>query len=172
MHYLYNNIVSLKMTKYLVVVFLIIRLAGFSVIWAEDAWADFYHWGPPFKVGSIVIRDWTSWSVFVGLLVLYQGSQVYLEETTGRDIERRHMGIHYTGKECVIQQKKWSNEDVFLLSCYNFYRWLGTILHILVAVTRVDVWILIALVDTFARAFMWRPKELGKRQPRVYYSNL
>ena len=92
------------MTKYLVAVFLLITCIAFGVIWAEDAWADFYHWGPPFKVGSIVIRDWTSWSIFVGLLVLYQGSQVYLEETTGRELERKHMGIQYNGNQGILQQ--------------------------------------------------------------------
>ena len=158
------------MTKYLVAVFLLITCIAFGVIWAEDAWADFYHWGPPFKVGSIVIRDWTSWSIFVGLLVLYQGSQVYLEETTGRELERKHMGIQYNGNQGILQQKKWSNEDLFILSCYNFYRWLGTILHILIAVTRVDVWLLIALVDTIARAFMWKPGQNGGRQARTFYS--
>ena len=147
------------MSKYLVVVSLTITMICFGVLWAEDAWADFYHWGPPFRVGSIVIKDWTSWAVFVGLLVLYQASQVYLEETTGRDFERKH-----------IQQKEWSKEDVFIMACYNLYKWLGTILHILVAVTRVDVWLLIALVDTIARGCMWYSSDTHGRRPRTLYS--
>ena len=149
------------MTKYLVVFSLIVTVVAFGVIWAEDAWSDFYHWGPPFQVGSIVIKNWSSWATFVCLLVLYQGSQVYLEETIGRDIERKH-----------IQQQKWTREDVFILSCYNFYKWLGTILHILVAVTRVDVWLLIAFVDTIARAIMWYENDQNGRRPRTLYTLL
>ena len=108
-----------------------------------------------------LFKSWASWATFVGLLILYQGSQVYLEETIGRDIERKH-----------IQQQKWTKEDVFILSCYNFYKWLGTILHILVAVTRVDVWLLIAFVDTVARAIMWQENDQNGRRPRTLYTLL
>jgi|TARA_B110000091_G_C13670692_1_gene413621 hypothetical protein len=69
-----------------------------------------------------------------------------MEETLGRDIERKH-----------IEKKIWTQQEVFYLSCYNLYKWLGTILHILVAVTRLDIWFAIALVDTVARACMWKP---------------
>ena len=147
------------MSKYLVVISLTVTMVCFGILWAEDAWSDFYHWGPPFQVGSIVIKDWASWAVFVGLLVLYQASQVYLEETTGRDFERKH-----------IQQQEWTKEDVFIMACYNFYKWLGTILHILVAVTRVDVWLLIAMVDTIARVVMWYSSDNHGRRPRTIYS--
>ena len=74
-----------------IIVSLIITLACFGVLWFEDAWSDFYHWGPPFQVGSIVIETWGRWWVFVGLLVLYQASNVYIEETSGREFERKHL---------------------------------------------------------------------------------
>lgn len=147
-----------QMTKYLVVVSLVITIACFAILWAEDAWSDFYHWGPPFTVGSIVIKTWGAWSVFVGLLVLFCASQVYLEETIGRDIERKH-----------IHKLPLTNEDIFIMACYNFYKAAGTILHILIAVTRVDVWLLIALVDTIGRVLMWNSCYTKGRSPRLFY---
>lgn len=146
------------MAKYWVVFSLVVTVICFSVIWAEDAWSDFYHWGPPFQVGSMTIKNWTSWGIFVGLLILYQASHVYIEETVGREFERKH-----------TLKMEWSNEDVFIMGCYNFYNWLGTILHILVAVTRVDVWLLIALVDTIARIVIWKSHITDGRRPRIFY---
>jgi hypothetical protein len=147
-----------EMTKYLVVVSLAITIACFGIIWAEDAWSDFYHWGPPFTVGSIVIKNWSQWGTFVGLLVLFCGSQVYLEETIGRNIERKHtLKIPLT------------TEDIFIMACYNFYKAAGTILHILVAVTRVDIWLLIVFVDTIARVCIWNSCFDNGRKPRLFY---
>jgi len=130
----------------LIVFSLLITIVCFVLLWVEDIWNGFFHLGPPFRVGSIVIDEWWKWWVFVGLLVLYQCTNVYMEETLGRDIERKH-----------IEKKIWTQQEVFYLSCYNLYKWLGTILHILVAVTRLDIWFAIALVDTVARACMWKP---------------
>ena len=149
----------LEMTKYFVVVSLAITITCFAVLWAEDAWSDFYHWGPPFKVGSIVIKNWSSWGVFVALLVLFCASQVYLEETLGRNIERKH-----------IHKQPLSSEDIFIMACYNFYKAAGTILHILIAVTRGDVWLLIALVDTIGRVLIWNSCYDKGRKPRVFNS--
>lgn len=149
------------MTKYLVVLSLTITIACFGIIWAEDAWADFYHWGPPFTVGSIIIKNWTQWAIFAGLLVLFCGSQVYLEETIGREIERKHtLKIELT------------SEDIFIMACYNFYKAAGTLLHILIAVTRVDIWLLIALVDTIARVCIWNSCFDHGRKPRLFYRML
>jgi len=130
----------------LIVFSLLVTVVCFVLLWVEDIWNGFFHLGPPFRVGSIVIDEWWKWWVFVGLLVLYQCTNVYMEETLGRDIERKH-----------IEKKIWTQQEVFYLSCYNLYKWLGTILHILVAVTRLDIWFAIALVDTVARACMWKP---------------
>jgi len=130
----------------LIVFSLLITIVCFVLLWVEDIWNGFFHLGPPFRVGSIVIDEWWKWWVFVGLLVLYQCTNVYMEETLGRDIERKH-----------IEKKIWTQQEVFYLSCYNLYKWLGTILHILVAVTRLDIWFAIALVDTVARACIWKP---------------
>ena len=91
----------------------------------------------------------------MGLLVLYQCTNVYMEETLGREIERQH-----------IEQRRWTATEVFHLSCFNLYKWLGTILHILVAVTRLDIWFAIAVVDTVARACMWKPS--AGRTPRTF----
>lgn len=134
---------------------LIVTLTCFGILWFEDLWTNFYHWGPPFQVGSIRIGDWRQWWVFVGLLVLYQVADVYIEETTGREMERKH-----------IKKEKFGDYELFVLACYNFYKWLGTILHILVAVTRVDIWLAIAVVDTFARLCMWHANT--GRRPRVF----
>ena len=147
--------------KYLVVFSLLFTIVAFGVIWAEDVWDDFYQWGPPFKVGSINIRDWTRWAWFVSLLVLYQGTQVILEETYGRKIDKQF-----------IDERKWSNEDVFILSCYNLYKWLGTILHILIAVTRIDVWLLIAIIDTLFKAAMWYTWKKDGRARRKLFNSL
>jgi hypothetical protein len=130
----------------LVVFSLLITIICFVMLWVENIWDGFFHLGPPFQVGSIVIDSWLKWWVLLGLLILYQCTNVYMEETLGREIERQH-----------IEKKKWTPSEVFYLSCYNLYKWLGTILHILVAVTRLDIWFAIALVDTLARAFMWKP---------------
>lgn len=130
----------------LIIISLFITIICFVLLWVENIWDGFFHLGPPFQVGSIVIDQWWKWWVFVSLLVLYQCTNVYMEETLGREIDR---GLH--------DKKKWTREEVFHLSCYNLYKWLGTILHILVAVTRLDIWFAIAVVDTVARACMWKP---------------
>ena len=130
----------------LVVFSLLITVICFLMLWVENIWDGFFHLGPPFQVGSIVIDEWWKWWVFVGLLVLYQCTNVYMEETLGRDMDR---GLH--------DKKKWTTEEVIYLSCYNLYKWMGTTLHILVAVTRLDIWFAIALVDTIARACIWKP---------------
>jgi len=139
----------------LVFISLIVTLSGFGILWVEDLWTNFWHWGPPFQVGSIQIKNWQEWGFFVGLLLLYQISNVYIEETTGRDMERKH-----------IKKEAFTDYELFVLACYNFYKWLGTILHILVAVTRVDVWLAIALVDTLVRLCVWH--ESKGRRPRVF----
>lgn len=139
----------------LIVFSLLITVTCFVLLWVENIWDGFFQLGPPFQVGSIVIDEWWKWWVFVGLLILYQCTNVYMEETVGRDIERQH-----------IQQKKWTRTEILYLSCYNLYKWLGTILHILIAVTRLDIWFAIAVVDTAARIFMWSPS--AGRTPRVF----
>ena len=130
----------------LIIISLFITIICFVLLWVENIWDGFFHLGPPFQVGSIVIDQWWKWWVFVSLLVLYQCTNVYMEETLGREIDR---GLH--------DKKNWTTQEVFYLSCYNLYKWLGTILHILVAVTRLDIWFAIAVVDTVARACMWKP---------------
>ena len=130
----------------LIIFSLLITIVCFVLLWVENLWDGFFQLGPPFQVGSIVIDEWWKWWVFVGLLVLYQCTNVYMEETLGREMDR---GLH--------DKKKWTGQEVFYLSCYNLHKWLGTILHILVAVTRLDIWFAIAVVDTVARACMWKP---------------
>lgn len=139
----------------LIVLSLFITVTCFVLLWVENIWDGFFQLGPPFQVGSIVIDAWWKWWVFVGLLVLYQCTNVYMEETLGREIERQH-----------IEQRRWTATEVFHLSCFNLYKWLGTILHILVAVTRLDIWFAIAVVDTVARACMWKPT--AGRTPRTF----
>lgn len=146
--------------KYLVVFCLLFTVITFAVIWAEDVWNDFYQWGPPFKVGSINIRDWTRFGWFVALLVVYQGAQVVLEETYGRKTDKQF-----------INEEKWSNEDVFILACYNLYKWLGTILHILIAVTRIDVWFLIAIIDTLFKGIIWYNWKKSGRTKRTAFNS-
>lgn len=140
------------MSQWLVILSMLLTIVSFGIIWFEHIWTDFYAWGPPFQVGTMIIKDWTRWWFFVALLVLYQISNVYIEETTGREIERKH-----------INEESWSKTDVIFFACYNFYKWLGMILHLLIAVTRFDVWFLIAVVDTLFRAYMWKPSG-GRRQ--------
>ena len=125
---------------------LLITIICFVLLWVENIWGGFFQMGPPFQVGSMVIDSWLKWWVFVGLLIFYQATHVYMEETLGRTFERQH-----------IEQRRWTIYEVFQLSCYNLYRWLGTILHVLVAVTRLDIWFALAIVDTIARACMWKP---------------
>jgi len=78
-----------------------------------------------------------------------------MEETVGRKIERQH-----------IKEIKRTKQDVIELCCYNLYRWLGTVIHIMVAVTRLDIWLVIAVIDTIARAFMWA--DGNGRKPRMF----
>lgn len=132
-------------------------LISLAVIWAEDAWHEFYHLGPPFEVGSIVIRTWPQYFGFVGLLVLYQITRVYVEETSGREFEKAH-----------IHEQEKTPTDVLFMSLYNFYTWLGTILHILVAVTRLDIWCALAFADTIVRAAIWYQYPSTERRRRVF----
>ena len=146
------------LTKGLIIVLVtVVTTAILFLLWVEKILDDFYHWGPPFKVGSIVIETWWKWWLYVGLLVSYQVVHVYIEETIGRDVERKHMKEH-----------RWTRFELLFLSCHNFYRWLGTILHILVAVTRLDIWLAIALVDTAARIVMWKKYDSDGRRPRFF----
>lgn len=140
-----------------IVVVTIITTTLLVILWEENILDDFYHWGPPFKVGNIVIETWFKWWLYVTLLICYQVVHVYIEETIGRDVERRHMKKH-----------EWTNFELIFLSCHNFYRWLGTILHIVVAVTRLDIWLIIALVDTTTRIFMWKKYDTDGRRPRFF----
>ena len=147
------------LTKGLIIVLVtVVTTAILFLLWVEQILDDFYHWGPPFKVGSIVIETWWKWWLYVGLLVSYQVVHVYIEETIGRETERKHtLKIPLT------------SEDIFIMACYNFYKAAGTILHILVAVTRVDVWLLIALVDTIARVCIWNSCLNDGRKQRLFY---
>lgn len=123
---------------------LFVTLVCFAMLWFENVWTDFYHWGPPFQVGSIVIETWGRWWILVGLLVFYQASHVYIDETLGIDVEiKRH------------KRQAFNQHELFMLGCYNFYKWLGTVLHVFVAVTRLDIWVAIAAVDTIVRLVMW-----------------
>ena len=143
------------MSGYLLVFVLFATCGCLSALWFEDAWASFFHWGPPMEVGSIKISHWGHWSLFVSLLVVFQIVHVYMEEVYGRPFERQH-----------IQERKWTRQDIYWLSIYNFYRWLCTILYILIAVTRLDIWLVIAVVDTCTRAYLWSPT--NGRQPRTF----
>ena len=142
------------MSGYLLIFVLIISSGCFVGLWVEDIWDDFFHWGPPMKVGSIQIKHWGHWCIFLSILVLFQTIHVYMEEAYGRPFDRQH-----------IQEKKWTKQDILWLSLYNFYKWLYTILYILIAVTRLDIWLVVALVDTTVRAYLWSPD--NGRQPRV-----
>lgn len=134
---------------------LCLTILCFAVLWVENVWEGFFQMGPPLAIGNLEIQTWNQWWIFVGLLILYQCSNVYMEETMGRKIEREH-----------IRGKRWSGNEIFRLACYNLYKWFGTILHILVAVTRLDVWLAIAVVDTFARTYMWYAGD--GRAPRLF----
>jgi len=146
------------MSGYLLLFVLILTSGCFVALWFEEAWAEFFHWGPPMNVGSVKINNWRQWSLFVSVLVLFQTVHVYMEEQYGRPFDRQH-----------IQQKKWTKQDIIWLSIYNFYKWLCTILYILIAVTRLDIWLVIAIVDTSVRAYVWSPELNGEngRRPRV-----
>jgi len=109
------------------------------------------------KVGSIQINNWPQWFGFLTVLILFQTIHVYMEESYGRPFDRQH-----------IQEKKWTKQDIIWLSLYNFYKWLYTILYILIAITRLDIWLVVAIVDTCVRAFLWSPN--NGRQPRALTS--
>ena len=132
-------------------------IVAFGVLWFEDAWSEFYHWGPPFKVGAITIKTWWRWGIFLGLLILYQIMSVYIEETIGLSIERRRIQS---------QTKQFTRQEIFMVSVFNLYKWLGTILHIFVAVTRLDVWIALALMDTLLKTYLWMDGPSQGRKPR------
>lgn len=145
------------MSHWFMIVSMFVTIISFAIIWIEHIWSDFYAWGPPFTVGTFVIKDWPRYFIFVTLLVIYQLSTVYVEETNGREAERK------------LHDKSWDRNDLFFLGCYNFYKWLGMILHILIAVTRFDIWFLIATVDTLFRIYLWNPGE--ERSARTHFHN-
>jgi len=82
-----------------------------------------------------------------------------MEETVGRKIEKQHIEH--------AKNTPRASKDILELIFYNIYRWLGTIIHILVAVTRLDIWLIIAVIDTIARAYMWSKSTNGRR-PRMF----
>ena len=140
----------------LIIISLLLTIAGFDTIWEEHMSEDFFNLALPFKIGSFIIDSAFKWRLFVAMLFLYQMTNVYMEETVGREIERGHM-----------QKKNWTWYQVIEMSLYNLYKWLGTILHILVAVNRLDVWFIIVLVDVLTKIYLWRPN--GGRRPRIHY---
>ena len=140
----------------LIVISLILTTVGFFTIWEENMSEDFFNLSLPFKIGSFVIDTSFKWWMFVAMLFLYQMTNVYMEETIGREIEIGH-----------VKKTRWTCSQVFEMSLYNCYKWLGTILHILVAVNRLDIWFIIVFVDVMFRAYLWRPN--GGRRPRFIY---
>lgn len=148
-----------KPVRHVTMVFaIILTIACFGVAYIEGVLESFYvKVGPPFTVGSVIIASWRRFCLYVTLLIFYQIFNVIMQETFGRKFEREH-----------LQQKKWNGDEVIMLSIYNMYRWCGTVLHILVASTRFDIWLILALVDTVTRAIIWfNPKSNG-RVPRIF----
>lgn len=143
----------------LVLLSLFFTILFFGVIWEEHIWDGFFQLGPGFQVGSIVIENWNQWLIFFTFVILYQVANVYMEETVGRKIEKQHIDRS--------KDTPRSSADILELICYNLYRWLGTIIHILVAVQRLDIWLIIAVIDTIARAYMWSNSSSG-RKPRIF----
>ena len=140
--------------KFMLLISLLTTVTALSFLWYEDVWGDFYKWGPPFQIGSIVIKNWTQWWVLVGLLMVYQIVTAFVEETAGKHIEQTK-----------LVRQHWDNDMVYWMALFNMYKWIGTILHIFIAVTRFDMWIVIAVIDTVLRALVWT-SAVGGRQNR------
>ena len=135
-----------------------LTFACFFVAYFEGLLDSFYDaFGPPFSVGSVTIKTWERWLLYVSLLILYQIFNVLMQESFGRKYERQH-----------LQQKKWNADEVLMLCLYNLYRWCGTVLHILVAATRFDIWLIIAIVDTITRSVIWYNPDTNGRTPRIF----
>jgi hypothetical protein len=143
----------------LVLFSLFFTILFFGIIWEEHMWDGFFQLGPGFKVGSIAIESWNQWFIFFSFITIYQIANVYMEETVGRKIEKQHIEH--------AKDTPRTSKDILELIFYNIYRWLGTIIHILVAVTRLDIWLIIAFIDTLARAYMWSNSPNGRR-PRMF----
>ena len=136
----------------------ILTIACFFAAYIEGVMDSFYiSFGPPFTVGSVIIESWDRWVFYVSLLVAYQIFNVLMQESFGRQFEREHM-----------QEKQWNSDEVAMLCLYNIYKWGGTVLHILVAATRLDIWLILAVVDTITRAIIWYNPETNGRSPRVF----
>ena len=136
----------------------ILTIACFCVAYIEGVMNQFYSsFGPPFTVGSVIIESWDRWVLYVSLLVAYQIFNVLMQESFGRKFEREHM-----------QEKQWNSDEVAMLCLYNIYKWGGTVLHILVAATRLDIWLILAVVDTITRAIIWYNPETNGRSPRIF----
>jgi len=148
-----------KQYNMLVLFSLFFTILFFGIIWEEHMWDGFFQLGPGFKVGSIAIENWNQWFIFFTFITIYQVANVYMEETVGRKIEKQHIEH--------AKDTPRTSKDILELIFYNIYRWLGTIIHILVAVTRLDIWLIIAVIDTLARAYMWSNSPNGRR-PRMF----
>jgi len=136
----------------------VLTIACFFAAYFEGVMDSFYSsFGPPFTVGSIIIESWDRWVLYVSLLVAYQIFNVLMQESFGRQIEREH-----------LQEKQWNSDEVAMLCLYNIYKWGGTVLHILVAATRLDIWLILACVDTITRAIIWYNPETNGRSPRIF----
>jgi hypothetical protein len=136
----------------------VLTIACFFAAYFEGVMDSFYSsFGPPFTVGSIIIESWDRWVLYVSLLVAYQIFNVLMQESFGRKFEREHM-----------QEKQWNGDEVTMLCLYNIYKWGGTVLHILVAATRLDIWLILACVDTITRAIIWYNPETNGRSPRIF----
>jgi hypothetical protein len=137
---------------------IVLTFSCFYVAYIEGVMDSFYSsFGPPFSVGSVTIGSWNKWLLYVSLLIAYQIFNVLMQESFGRQYEREH-----------LQEKKWVVGEVIMLCLYNLYRWGGTVLHILVAATRFDIWLILAVVDTTMRGFLWYNPETNGRSPRVF----
>ena len=124
-----------------------------SGLWFEDAWAEFFHWGPPEgrvgqpRVVGVLVA-------FIVGLITFQAVHVYIEETFGRPFERQH-----------IQEKKWTRADVTAVCLqllqvvmYNIVYFGGNYAPRYMVSYRI--------VDTATRMLIWSPQ--NGRYPRTF----
>ena len=133
--------------------------AALILLWYEGVWGDFYRWGPPFQIGTIVIKTWEHWWGLVFLLIVNQTVTAYVEETVGKHIEHAK-----------LVKQSWTHDFVYWMALFNMFKWFGMILHIFIAVTRFDMWVVIAVIDTVLRALVWKASVPSTLRQRRYFN--
>lgn len=134
---------------------LLVGTAAIYVFTIENA-----GWGPGIRIGSMDIETWLQWTVFVFVVSSYQIIRAVVHDMLGRRLQRTDLGL----------EPITTGATIYLLIVYNLYSWFCLIVNVILVFTKVDIWIIVVLIDTITKAIFWANRLPDKgRVPRIYF---